>query len=857
VAAWFGGFGPGLFATFIASVFVDVILARPDHPLRGADAIALALFTLFGFLVSLLVRDLQGEAADERGARKNAERLLKETAHLRDLTATLSRAKTPAEVIQTSVTELVHALGASAGVVALITDEGSTYEIAGAVGHANVLVGRTETLTPLPPSVLTEAIRRHELTVVESRRSANADPQSIAVDDFLQSHESIVVVPLLSAGRASGAIALSFQQARTFGGDERQFLLSAGRHTAQALTRARAYEAAERARADAEDFRVRADVELRERQRVEEALRESESKYRALAGRTSRLYGLSAGLSEAVTVDAVAKVIVRLGKVVVGASAGSVAMLVDGGTQFETLYAEEYPRQVVEAWHRFPAEEGFCSTAAVEKREPIFIASFSELRKHYPRSASIAADGGYASAAVLPLSADAAVIGVLSFHFAAPVNFDDEYTALLRSVAQHCAQALDRARLYEAAQRARTDAETANRSKDDFLSTVSHELRTPLNAMLGWAAMLRSGSLDASRRERAIEAIYNNATRQANLIEELLDVSRIVAGRASLDLQEVELSENLRGAVEAIMPLAASKGLELKLVASPDVNVVADPRRLEQVFLNLLSNAVKFTPEGGHITVDVESSERSIHVRVRDTGPGIDPAFLPHVFEQFRQADSTAARSVGGLGLGLFIARQLVEAQGGSIRVTSEGAGRGATFIVTLPVVGVSSGRTPAVDVDVQPLALTEGSNGTPSLGGVRVLLVDDEPDAREMMASALETCGATVMAAGSARDALQTLAESEVDVLLADIAMPGQDGYDLIREVRALPSRRIAKIPAAAVTAHAREDERQRALSAGFQMHLAKPVRPSTLAETVANLAGIAGNRHRAAENASRATSH
>src|SRR5262249_52152228 len=226
-----------------------------------------------------------------------------------------------------------------------------------------------------------------------------------------------------------------------------------------------------------------------------------------------------------------------------------------------------------------------------------------------------------------------------------------------------------------------------------------------------------------------------------------------------------------------------------------------------------------------------------------------------HVFEQFRQADSTAARSVGGLGLGLFIARQLVEAQGGSIRVTSEGAGRGATFIVTLPVVGVSSGRTPALDVE--QLAPAEGSNGAPSLGGVRVLLVDDEPDAREMMASALETCGATVMAAGSARDALQTLAESEVDVLLADIAMPGQDGYDLIREVRALPSLPVARIPAAAVTAHAREDERQRALSAGFQMHLAKPVRPSTLAETVANLAGIAGNRHTATENASRAASH
>ena len=410
------------------------------------------------------------------------------------------------------------------------------------------------------------------------------------------------------ASRAIGVVILSFEAARTFDPDERRFMLGAARHIAQALLRARTYERAEEARAEGQAFRVRAGAELRERQKAEEALRESEAKYRALAARTDRLYALSAGLSEAITLDAVAKVIVRQGKVVVGASTGSVALFVDGGKQFEILYDEEYTRG--DASRRFAAEPGSCSTTAATTRAPVYVSSFAEWQRQYPRSAALAADGGYASAAVLPLSADGAVLGVLSFHFTAPVNFVEEYRALLESVAQHCAQALDRARLYEATERARAEAESANRSKDEFLSTVSHELRTPLNAMLGWAAMLRNGSLEPSRTTRALEAIFNNATRQAHLIEELLDVSRIVAGRASLDLQEFDLAESLRGAAEAIMPLAEGQGVELRVEAASAVAVMADPRRLEQVFLNLLTNALKFTPAGGRVTVDIQRRRR-------------------------------------------------------------------------------------------------------------------------------------------------------------------------------------------------------------------------------------------------------
>src|SRR5262249_19474114 len=353
--------------------------------------------------------------------------------------------------------------------------------------------------------------------------------------------------------------------------------------------------------------------------------------------------------------------------------------------------------------------------------------SFAEWQDKYPRSASIAADGGFASAAALPLCADGLVIGVLSFSFTVPVNFDEEYTALLMSVAQHCAQALDRARSYESAERARAEAEAANRSKDDFLSTISHELRTPLNAILGWAAMLRSGSIEPGRRRRAIEAIFDNATRQGRLIEELLDVSRIVAGRAALDRQDVNLSENIRGAVEAMMPSAAAKGVDLRFDVPPEVHVFADPRRLEQVFLNLLTNAIKFTPSGGHVHVEVFEAAQSVQVRVVDDGAGIDPEFLPHVFERFRQGDSTTTRSVGGLGLGLFIARHLVEAQEGTIRVESSGPGQGATFTVSLLAAAAPG------PVQHSPTSHAVSAEGTPDgdmplLAGVRVLLVDDEP---------------------------------------------------------------------------------------------------------------------------------
>ena len=340
--------------------------------------------------------------------------------------------------------------------------------------------------------------------------------------------------------------------------------------------------------------------------------------------------------------------------------------------------------RAAESAAREAAVSGLCATEAVKTHAPVLVSSFDEWQERYARSATIAADGGYVSSATLPLLVDGVAVGVLAFHFTAPVNFDDDYRDLLASVARHCAQAVERARLYETADRARAEAETANRHKDELVSIVSHELRTPLNAILGWASMLQQGMLDEHGIQRAVHSIADNASRQLRLVEDLLDFSRLQSGRMSLDMKEVDLRALLRDVIESIVPVAASGSIQLDVSPVPEVHITADARRLEQVFLNLLGNALKFTPEGGRVAVSVQQTDTEAHVRITDTGPGIDPEFLPHIFEAFRQADA-ASRHYGGAGLGLSIAKELVEAHKGRIAAESAGVGRGASFIVSLP----------------------------------------------------------------------------------------------------------------------------------------------------------------------------
>ncbi len=378
------------------------------------------------------------------------------------------------------------------------------------------------------------------------------------------------------------------------------------------------------------------------------------------------------------------------------------------------------------------------------------------------------------------------------------------------------------------------ELEAAVRARDEFLSLASHELRTPLTAMLGWLHLLRTRSLSPEKQERALETVERSARQQAQLIEDLLDVSRIVTGKLRMETVPLHLSDAVRQAVDSIRPAVETKGIQLHLHLDGNMGpVLGDPRRLQQVAWNLLSNAVKFTPTGGHIHVGLRQAGTWAELSVRDTGEGIAKEFLPFVFERFRQADSSTTRRHGGLGLGLSIVQHIVDLHGGQVEAFSDGANQGTTFTVRLPLSPVrpedaaGASTSAAIQLDCPP-----------GLEGTRVLLVEDEPDVRELMVAVLEHCKVKVTAVGSAEEALLMLEREVPDVLVSDIGMPREDGYSLIRKVRALPPERGGKVPALAVTAHARAEDRKRALLSGFQMHLGKPVAPEELLLLIATLA-------------------
>ncbi len=388
-------------------------------------------------------------------------------------------------------------------------------------------------------------------------------------------------------------------------------------------------------------------------------------------------------------------------------------------------------------------------------------------------------------------------------------------------------------------QEARRKAEEANRLKDEFLSTVSHELRTPLNAILGWTWILLSGRLDADGTLRAVQTIERNSRAQSQIIDDLLDVSRIITGKLRLKVRPVSLETVVEGAVEAQRPAADARGIRIEVVAMPSgssgsaglgLGLRGDPERLQQVVWNLLSNAVKFTPQDGRVDVSIDEHEGQARVRISDSGIGIKPEFLPFVFDRFRQADSSTTRTYGGLGLGLSIVRHLVELHGGSVAVSSDGEGRGSTFTVLLPLSRLGSALERTADAP-------ERDQSLPQLDGIRILLVDDEPDARDAVSSALELLGAEVVSVPSAGEAMAALQRSGADILIADIGMPGEDGYSLIRKVRELEGS-LGALPAIALTAYVGDGDRLRALEAGFHIHLPKPVEPRLLAEAVSSAA-------------------
>ena len=399
-------------------------------------------------------------------------------------------------------------------------------------------------------------------------------------------------------------------------------------------------------------------------------------------------------------------------------------------------------------------------------------------------------------------------------------------------------------RLLASAQAAQQEAEQANRLKDEFLATASHELRTPLTAVVGWSRLLRTGKLDAENSARALEAIERNATLQTKLIDDLLDVSRIITGKLSLDRRPIEMAHVVSDAVNTVRPAADAKNITIDTTFDADAGpVLGDANRLQQVVWNLLSNAVKFTPKNGRIGVALMRVDSQVEISVRDSGEGINPEFLPYVFDRFRQADGKTTRSHSGLGLGLAIVRQLVELHGGTVYAHSEGPGRGAMFTLRLPVLSINrvSGSTTATYALSSARLRDELSIECSSrLDGVRVLIVDDDLETREMLQAVLSQCNAEVITAASATEALQEIKRRKPDVLVSDLGMPEQDGYELIRQVREMEYRDDRRAtPALALTAYAKAEDRVRALAGGYQVHLSKPVEPAEFVLVVANLAG------------------
>ena len=382
---------------------------------------------------------------------------------------------------------------------------------------------------------------------------------------------------------------------------------------------------------------------------------------------------------------------------------------------------------------------------------------------------------------------------------------------------------------------ARVAGERANRLKDEFLATLSHELRTPLNAVMGWVELLKAESDDPAIITEGVAVIERNVRAQAKLIDDLLDVSRIISGKVRLEIKPLNLAEVIDAAVETVRPTALAKGVRLETVVNSAPSVNGDFGRLQQTIWNLLTNAIKFTPRGGRVQVFLEQSGSSSTVSVTDTGEGIEPEFLPHVFERFRQADGSASRKHSGLGLGLSIVKTLVEMHGGAVAVQSRGKGLGSSFRVNLPLRIVKAEASVRGGRETPTSPFTGVPSNRPNLSGLRVLVVDDEPDARDMMRRLLSTCRATSLEASNAETALKLAGESQPDLILSDIGMPGMDGYQFIREAR----RRGVAVPAVALTAFARSEDRIRSIQSGFQAHLTKPIEPAELLAVIASLAG------------------
>ncbi|MDZ8187972.1 MAG: PAS domain S-box protein [Nostoc sp. ChiSLP02] len=735
-------------------------------------------------------------------------------------------------------------------VVDMIGEDKSIHRVA--IAHADPAKQELiEQLQNYPPDLsqtqgVAEVIRSGKSLIInfvsqEQIQAVTSNPIHLKILQQLNPQSGMCVL-LVVRGRVLGAMSLVSSGNRRYDAQSLMLAEELARRAAIALDNARLYTQTQQSQLAAEQA----------------------------ASRTARLQAITAALSESITPAQVAEVIVEQGMAALGASCALVALLINNGTELEIIRAVGYEQEAVDSWRRFSINTAAPLAQAVRTKQPVWQESTAARVARYSHLAQEYAQHNYGAWISLPLTIEGRAIGGMTLAFDENQELSQDDRAFILALTQQCAQAMERARLYAAEQTAREAAENANRIKDEFLAVLSHELRSPLNPILGWSKLLQSRKLDEKTIPQALKSIERNAKLQAQLIEDLLDISRILQGKLSLNIEPVDLTSVISAAMETVRLSAEAKSIQMHISLEPNLGqVLGDSGRLQQVVWNLLSNAVKFTPEGGRVDIRLEAvgkwgageqgkqgsvgsvgsvgreggkiSSPSSHtsplaplpllshaqITVSDTGKGIDPNFVPFVFEYFRQENSSTTRKFGGLGLGLAIVRHLVELHGGTVQVESQGENCGATFTVRLPLLQQPS----------ESKLDTGDFESSSNLNNVKILVVDDDADTREFIAFLLEQYGANVTVVASADEALAALSQSLPDLLLSDIGMPEVDGCMFMRKLRTLSPEQGGQIPAIALTAYAGEMNAKQVLAAGFHKHIAKPVEPAQLIEAIANL--------------------
>ncbi len=599
--------------------------------------------------------------------------------------------------------------------------------------------------------------------------------------------------------------------------------------------------------------------DITERKQAEATLSALKDEFETQVKDLRQLHEMSASLMNKLDIESVLEEVLRATLAIQSTDMGLLWLSDPAHGRLNLKVHSGFDEQFLKTVASVPYGAGACG-ACFEQRRRIIVEDV-EIDPIFSEDREAARLAGFRAGHYTPLfTRGGTIIGVLSVHFRQPRRPSEREIRLMDLYARMAADIIENARLHyqvqqeliareqvlEREQIARARAEEASRLKDEFLATVSHELRTPLNAIIGWSHMLRSGRLDDATATRALETIERNAKSQAQLVEDILDVSRVITGKLRLNIAQVDLVPVINAAVDCVQLAADSKGIQLAVAIDPAArHISGDASRLQQVVWNLLANAIKFTPSGGTVEVRLEHTGSDVKICVSDTGQGIHPDFLPFIFDRFRQGDGTTTRTHGGLGLGLAIVRHLVETHGGTVHAESAGLGQGATFIIRLPLM-----LTPEQINDQKRFTGTRpvytpantNLNSLPMLDGIRVLLVDDDPDTLHMLKLLLMEHKANVKTASSVAEALEVLQSYKPNVVVSDLSMPGEDGYSLIRKLRAVDANLVKPIPAVALTAYARIEDRVRALSAGFDMFVPKPVEPHELLTAIANLAETGG---------------